>query len=99
VSAMPPVLEPAAPPPATQTGTAARREARLRPEFAALYPGFGAGEWAPAAMVADRALAQTLLRAGDGTFRGRVLVEAHFEFRHGTALGGERHGLRLRRKA
>ena len=85
--------------PGTRVGTVARREARLRPEFAALYPGLGAGQWAPAAVVADRLLAQSLLRASDGTIRGRVLLEAHFEFRHGTSLGGERHGLRVRCKA
>ena len=56
-------------------------------------------ERAPAAVVADRVLAQSLLRASDGTVRGRVLLEAHFEFRHGRSLGGERHGLRLMRKA
>jgi hypothetical protein len=96
---MTPVLEPAASPPGPRTGTAARREALLRPEFALLYPGLRVGEWAPAAVVADRVLAQALLRASDGTIRGRLLLEAHFEFRHGTSLGGERHGLRLRRKA
>ena len=84
---------------ATRVGTLASREARLRPEFAALYPGLRVGEWAPAAVVADRVLAQSLLRASDGTVRGRVLLEAHFEFRHGRSLGGERHGLRLMRKA
>ena len=95
----PPTLERVPPgAPGTRVGTAAR-EARLRPEFAALYPGLGAGEWAPAAVVADRVLAQALLRASDGSIRGRVLLEAHFEFRHGRSLGGERHGLRLRRKA
>ena len=68
-----PTLERAPAPPGIRTGAVARREARLRPKFAALYPGLGAGEWAPAAVVADRVLAQS--------------------------LGGERHGLRLRRKA
>ena len=53
----------------------AQREARLRPEFAACYPGLRAGEWAPAAVVADRVLAQSLLRASDGIVRGRVLLE------------------------
>ena len=94
-----PTLERAPAPSGTPVGTVARREAWLRPEFAALYPGLRAGEWAPAAVVADRVLAQSLLRASDGTIRGRVLLEAHFEFRHGTSLGGERHGLRPRRKA
>ena len=94
-----PTLEQVPAPPATRVPAAARREARLRPEFALVYPGLRAGEWAPAAVVADRVLAQSLLRASDGIIRGRVLLEAHFEFRHGTSLGGERHGLRLRGKA
>jgi hypothetical protein len=29
--------------------------------------------------------------------RGRVLLDARFEFRRGMSLGGERQGLRLRR--
>jgi hypothetical protein len=94
-----PTFERAAAPAGTRVGGGARREARLRPQFAALYPGLRAGEWSPAAVVADRVLAQSLLRASDGTIRGRVLLEAHFEFRHGRSLGGERHGLRLRRNA
>jgi hypothetical protein len=71
-----------------------RREARLRPEFAARYPGIRSGIWEPAAVVADRVLAQSLLsRRGTGV-RGRVLLDSHFEFRHGTGLSGERRGLR-----
>jgi hypothetical protein len=92
-----PTFERAPAPAGTLIGAVARREARLRPEFAALYPELRAGEWAPAAVVADGVLAQSLLRASDGTIRGRVLLEVHFEFRHGGAPGGERHGLRLRR--
>jgi hypothetical protein len=94
-----PTLERVPAPPGTRVGTVARREARLRPEFAACYPGLRTGEWGPAAVVADRVLAQSLLRASDGTIRGRVLLDAHFEFRYGMSLGGERHGLRLRRIA
>ncbi len=75
-----------------------RREARLRPEFALRYPGFRPGTWEPAAVIADRVLAQALLGGGGGIL-GRVLLDAHFEFRHGTAQGGERHGLRIRRGA
>jgi hypothetical protein len=93
VSALAPTLEPVAAP--GRTGTATRREARLRPEFAGLYPGLRVDEWAPAAVVADRVLAQSVLRASDGIVRGRVLLETHFEFRHGRSLGGERRGVRL----
>jgi hypothetical protein len=79
---------------ATRAALPARREARLRPEFAAWYPGMRAGIWESAAVVADRVLAQSLLsRRGVGV-RGRVLLDRHFEFRHGTGLSGERRGLR-----
>jgi hypothetical protein len=81
---------------AARTGTAGRREARLREEFAELYPGLRAGEWAPAAVIADRVLAQALLRYGQAGVRGRALVDTHFEFRHGASRGGER--LRLGRR-
>jgi hypothetical protein len=74
------------------------REARLHPEFADRYPNLPAGEWISAAVVADRVLARSLLVLSGGHIRGRVLPDDHFEFRHGTAGGGERHGVRLRRE-
>ena len=70
------------------------REACLRPEFAELYPSLRAGEWIPAAVVADRVLADSLLRGSETAIRGRVLLERHFEFRGGSARGGEREGVR-----
>lgn len=59
-----------------------RREARLRPEFSRLYPYLTAGEWEPAAVLADRVVAHTLGRP-DGRFitGERALDPAHFEFR------------------
>lgn len=59
-----------------------RREARLRPEFAQLYPYLRAGEWEPAAVLADRVVASTLGRP-DGLFitGERALNVEHFEFR------------------
>jgi hypothetical protein len=60
-----------------------RREARLRPEHARLYPGIRAGEWESAAVLADRILAHHLLYALDTGLPSRVLVESHFEFRGG----------------
>jgi hypothetical protein len=71
------------------------REARLRPEFAELYPGLRAGEWVSAAVVADRVLADALLRGTEMAIRGRVLLAAHFEFRGGGSQGGERDGVRV----
>jgi hypothetical protein len=70
------------------------REACLRPEFAELYPGLRAGEWIPAAVIADRVLADSLLHGTDTAIRGRVLRESHFVFRGGSARGGEREGIR-----
>lgn len=74
------------------------REARLRPEWGELYPGLRPGQWEAAAVVADRLLADRLLRGNETAIRGRVLLDAHFEFRGGTSRGGERGGMRLRRE-
>ena len=61
-----------------------RREARLRPEHAGLYPGIGAGAWEPAAVLVDRIVAARLLRGGHLEIRGRMLSDEHFEFRGGS---------------
>jgi hypothetical protein len=60
----------------------AEREARLRPEFATLYPYLRAGEWEAAEVLADRVVAHTLGRP-DGSFIAgeRALDPSHFEFR------------------
>jgi len=62
----------------------AEREARLRPEFAALYPGLTAGEWHRASLLTDIVWAG-LLERGRAAFqlRERVLKPEHFEFRLG----------------
>ena len=58
------------------------REARLRPDFAPLYPYLQAGEWESAAELTDRVVANTLGRP-DGMFitGERALDAEHFEFR------------------
>ena len=57
------------------------REARLRPEFAHLYPGLTPGRWEPASRIAEAVLANLLLhQMGDAPQQAR-LDEAHFEFR------------------
>jgi hypothetical protein len=73
------------------------REARLRPGKADLYPGIRPGEWRTAASLADQVLAGQLLRGLGTAVRGRVLPEAHFEFRGGVTVGGEREGMRPQR--
>ena len=56
----------------------AMREARLRPEFADLYPGLTPGRWEPAARIAEAVLANVLLHEmGEAPLQGR-LAEAHF---------------------
>ena len=58
------------------------REARLRPEFAVLYPTLTPGQWEPAARVAEAVLARLLLlEITDAPLQDRVLREEHFEFR------------------
>ncbi len=76
----------------------APREARLRPEHAHRYPDVRSERWEPAATVADRVLAGWLLRGDMMAIRGRVLLDAHFEFRGGCRPGGEREGARPRRE-
>ena len=58
------------------------REARLRPEFAHLYPGLTPGRWEPASRIAEAVLANVLLhQMGEAPMPDRLLDEAHFEFR------------------
>jgi hypothetical protein len=57
------------------------RQARLKPQYAHLYPGITAGEWMPAWLLAEQLL-------GLGERRGlppgvRVCDPAHCEFRGG----------------
>lgn len=81
--------------PETSPGRRRRsREARLYPQFAHLYPDLRAGEWVSAATMADRVLAGSLIRGGESAIRGRVLLDAHFEFRGGESEGGVREGVR-----
>jgi hypothetical protein len=60
------------------------REARLRPEFALLYPGVEPGVWQDAAALAEQMLTEHLLRPSPGYgLSERVLTKEHFEFRGG----------------
>jgi len=70
------------------------REARLRPEFADLYPAIEPGVWLPATTVGQQLLLWHLAKAQ--TPQGeRLMGEEHFEFRGGILLGG-RNGVRSR---
>ena len=58
------------------------REARLRPEFASLYPGLEPGTWQDAADLGDQMLSEHLLQPSPGYMLSeRILAEEHFEFR------------------
>jgi hypothetical protein len=60
------------------------REARLRPEYAGLYPGVEPGVWLPATTVGQKLLLWHLATAA--TPQGeRLMTEEHFEFRGGLA--------------
>jgi len=59
------------------------REARLKHEFAHLYPPLTPGQWETAGLMADRMVAW-LLRAGRGYLApARALRSEHFDFRGG----------------
>jgi hypothetical protein len=67
------------------------REARLRPEFADLYPTLTPGQWEPAARIAEVVLARILLlQISETPLPDRVLDERHFEFRGETPDGAPR---------
>jgi hypothetical protein len=58
-----------------------RREARLKPEFAQLYPPIEASHWELAGVIADRVLAWRLNTHSGYVSVDRVLQKEHFEFR------------------
>jgi hypothetical protein len=70
------------------------REARLRPEYASLYPGVEPGVWLPATTVGQKLLLWHL--ATSVTPQGeRLMAEEHFEFRGGPGAAN-RNGARTR---
>jgi hypothetical protein len=69
------------------------REARLRPEFANLYPGLTPGEWESASRIAEAVLANLMLQEmTEAPAAERVLPEEHFEFRGAAAPRPDRRG-------
>ena len=64
------------------------RQARLRAEYASLYPGVEPELWKDANELAEQILAQHLLRPSPGyMLSDRVLPEEHFQFRGGDPAG------------
>ena len=76
----------------------AGREAKLKSEFAHLYPPLEADRWEPAGVIADR-IVSWLLRQRDGGYVAphRVLHPEHFEFRGSTERAPEGSASRTRR--
>jgi hypothetical protein len=60
----------------------ARREARLRPQFAELYPGLRPDVWYSAAWLSARQFARTPCD-GVASEIAAILSDQHFEFRGG----------------
>jgi hypothetical protein len=61
------------------------REARLRPEWAHLYPGLDSDVWTVAAQFVPLVLRHRLQGQPTWEFTQRILVDDHFEFRGGRA--------------
>lgn len=59
------------------------REARLRPEWAHLYPRIPPGVWTVAAELVPQVLRHRLQVSGTWEFARRILVDEHFDFRGG----------------
>ena len=59
------------------------REARLRPEWAGLYPGLLAERWIVASRLVPLVLRHRLQDQPIWEFARRILVDEHFEFRGG----------------
>jgi hypothetical protein len=75
------------------------REARLKPEFAHLYPPLEPGRWESAAMLADRIVAWLLRQPNRGYMApDRVLRSEHFEFRGGADQLDREHDQHRRRE-
>lgn len=69
------------------------REARLRPQYAHLYPELPADTWMPASEVGATILMNQLRSTQPFNFGERLLPDEHFEFRGGAERG---FGTRMR---
>ena len=71
------------------------REARLKPEYASLYPGVQPDVWMPASTIGQQLLLWHL--TARTTPQGeRLISEEHFEFRGGTRRVGSWINMRTR---
>jgi hypothetical protein len=71
------------------------REARLRPQYASLYPALEAGTWQPASAI-GRQLLLWHLPASTPPQGERLMSEEHFEFRGGARRNGAEVATRSR---
>ena len=71
---------------------ASTREARLKPEYANLYPGLEPGAWFAAATFADFLVARGRTARSLSDPPQRSLNPEHFEFRGGTTPVDSRDG-------
>lgn len=63
---------------------ASLRQARLKPECAALYPSLQPSSWVPASVVAQHLLGRALAMPNpDPVLLRRLMIDEHFEFRGG----------------
>jgi hypothetical protein len=71
------------------------REARLRPQYASLYPALEADTWQPASSI-GRQLLLWHLTASTPPQGERLMSEEHFEFRGGNPRNGAEAAARTR---
>jgi hypothetical protein len=71
------------------------REARLRPQYASLYPALEAGTWQAASAI-GRQLLLWHLTASIPPEGERLMSEEHFEFRGGAPRNGSEANARTR---
>ncbi|MBA3659279.1 MAG: hypothetical protein H0W67_06750 [Gemmatimonadales bacterium] len=65
------------------------RQARLRLQFAHLYPPLTAGLWEPAAELGARMLLWQVQQQGTEALGTRILDQRHFDFQGGWSRGDE----------
>jgi hypothetical protein len=71
------------------------REARLKPEYASVYPGVPPGVWMPASVIGQQLLLWHLT-APAAPQGERLISEEHFEFRGGQKRVGSWIDMRTR---